>query len=168
MNCETFERWLDDGCPEAAGSSARAHASACARCAAALGSAREIDATLARYRALAPGEFTDQVMKPFEPLVEKLNAEMVKRLVEDDSSVPVLRGGFYYYSRQAKGLQYPVYCRRSGSLRAKEQVILDVNQLACGKKYMRVGDFEVSPDNKLAAFSTDTEGDEVFKISVKD
>lgn len=63
MNCETFERWLDDGCPEAAGSSARAHASACARCAAALGSAREIDATLARYRALAPGEFTDQVMK---------------------------------------------------------------------------------------------------------
>ena len=116
----------------------------------------------------AENRFTEKVMKPYEALVDRLNGEMVKRLVEDDSTVPVMRGGFLYYSRQSKGLQYPVYCRKAGTPRSRQQVILDVNELARGKKYMRVGDFEVSPDSKLAAFSTDTKGDEVFTIRVKD
>ena len=116
----------------------------------------------------AENRFSEQVMKPYDALVEKLNAEMVERLQEDDSTVPIERTGFFYYTKQSKGLQYPVYCRKAGSLNADEQVLLDVNQLALGKKYMRVGDFEVSPDNRLAAFSTDTKGDEVFTIRVKD
>ncbi len=62
MNCATFERWLDDGMPEAAAREARAHAAGCARCAAALAAAEAIEAGLARAAFPAPATLTDAVM----------------------------------------------------------------------------------------------------------
>jgi len=49
--------------PDAAGAEARAHAASCPRCAAALATARALDAALARYAATAPAGFTARVME---------------------------------------------------------------------------------------------------------
>ena len=117
---------------------------------------------------IAENEYTAHFMKPFEGLVEKLNREMVGRLYEDDQSAPVRIGSNYYYSKHKKGLQYEIYCRRLGGMQANEHVVLDVNELARGKKYMRVGDFEISPDQRFLAYSSDTKGDELFTIRIKD
>ena len=56
-----------------------------------------------------------------------LYAEMLARIKEDDQTVPYRRRGFFYYSRTEKGKQYPIYCRKAGSLDAPEQVMLDLN-----------------------------------------
>lgn len=63
MTCSEFARWLDDGLPEGtAAIAARAHAAACARCAAALAAARELDRLLDAPVTSAPAGLTGSVM----------------------------------------------------------------------------------------------------------
>jgi oligopeptidase B len=82
--------------------------------------------------------------------------------------VPYRDRGFFYYSRTEEGKQYPVNCRKRGSLDAAEEIILDVNQLAAGKKFMSVGGMAVSPDGNLLAYSTDETGFRHYTLRVKD
>ncbi len=62
-DCAGFERWLDEGTPPDGAVEARAHADACARCAAALAMARELDDALARAAVRAPAGFAARVME---------------------------------------------------------------------------------------------------------
>lgn len=112
-------------------------------------------------------DYTNAVMKPTEAFQEKLYQEMLGRIKQTDLSVPYRLGGYFYYTRTEEGKQYPIYCRRKGSLEAPEQVILDVNQLAEGEKFMSVGQFRVSDDGKLLAFSTDNTGFRQYTLRVK-
>lgn len=66
MSCEAFQRWLDGGRPGTGEAPARLHAAACARCAAALRIAVEIDAELERFAVRAPATFTARVMARVE------------------------------------------------------------------------------------------------------
>jgi len=116
----------------------------------------------------AENAYAASAMRHTERLQEKLYKEMKARIKETDLSVPVRDGEYYYYTRTEEGKQYPIHARKKGSLEAAEEIILDQNELAAGKKYFRVGAFEVSPDHKLLAFSTDVSGDEVYTLYVKD
>ncbi|HYM10675.1 MAG TPA: S9 family peptidase [Bryobacterales bacterium] len=113
-------------------------------------------------------KYTAAVMKHTEPLQEKLYKEMLGRIQETDLSVPEKIDEYYYYSRTQEGQQYPIYCRKKGSLEAEEKVLLDQNALAAGHKYFRVGAIRPSPDHRLLAYSTDTSGSEVYTLFVKD
>ncbi|RMG20492.1 MAG: S9 family peptidase, partial [Methanobacteriota archaeon] len=53
-------------------------------------------------------------------------------------------------------------------LEAPEEIILDENVLAEGKKYFRIGVQRISPNHRLLAFSVDTTGGESFTLYVKD
>ncbi len=116
----------------------------------------------------AENAYTDAMMKHTEPLQAKLFEEMKGRIKETDESVPVKDGEYYYYSRTFEGKQYPVHCRKHGSLDAPEQIILDENRLAAGHEYFRIGVLEVSPDHNLLAYSSDLEGDEIYTLRIKD
>ncbi|MCC6862015.1 MAG: S9 family peptidase [Bryobacterales bacterium] len=118
-----------------------------------------LEAENAYYRAM---------MKPAESLREQLFQEIVGRIKQTDLSVPTREDDFYYYSRTVEGRNYPILCRKRGSLEAPEEVMLDLNQLAEGQKYFRLGISEVSPDHRLLAYSVDNAGDEVYTIQVKD
>src|SRR5258706_1449602 len=107
------------------------------------------------------------MMKHTDALQSKLYSEMLGRIKQTDLSVPVKRDNFYYYTRTEEGKQYSIYCRKKGSLDAKEEILLDGNALAEGKKYFRVGNFAVSPSHKLLAYSVDFAGDETYTIRVK-
>ncbi len=74
----------------------------------------------------------------------------------------------YYYTRTIEGKNYPVHCRKKGSLEAVEEILLDVNALAEGKKYCHVFAVRPSPDHKLLAFAEDYEGDETYTLRIKD
>ncbi len=87
---------------------------------------------------------TEAVMKPSAAFQEKLYKEMVGHIKETDSSVPYRWGDYFYYTRTEQGKQYPTYCRKLGSLDAKEEVILDQNELAKGLKFFNIGAFVVS------------------------
>jgi oligopeptidase B len=121
----------------------------------------------------AENAYTAAVMRPTEPLQERLFAEMRGRIKETDLSVPERIDGWLYYHRTEAGAQYPIYCRRpalriSVDDETAEEVLLDLNPLASGHEYFRLGGFEVSPDHRRLAYSVDTSGAEAFTLYVKD
>ena len=117
----------------------------------------------------AENAYTDALMASTKPLQETLYEEMVARIQEDDTSVPVRRGEWEYFARTYRGLQYPVYFRRPvGSAdEAAEETLLDPNVLAHGG-YLRVGVLAASPDHSRLAYSLDRDGSELFTLHVKD
>jgi oligopeptidase B len=116
----------------------------------------------------AENTYSDQVMKGTEEFQKALYDEMLARIKETDVNVPYREGQYFYYSRTEKGKQYPIYCRKTGSLDAPEEITLDVNQLAEGQKFMSIGAYSVSPDGNLLAYSTDNTGFREYKLFIKD
>ena len=117
----------------------------------------------------AENAYCDTVMQSTLPLQEKLFAEMKGRIKETDETVPQLDNGYYYYSRTEEGKQYRIYCRKMGSISAAEEVIFDVNKLAEGKPAFIFAGYDVSNDNKMAAFvSNETGSFADFTLKVKD
>jgi oligopeptidase B len=116
----------------------------------------------------AENRYTNSVMRHTEPLQELLYQELRGRIKEADLSVPAPQDGWLYYSRTETGEQYPIYCRRRDAAGAEEEILLDLNRLAAGHAYFRMGAFEVSPDHRLLAYSVDITGAEAFTVFLKD
>ncbi|MPZ18689.1 MAG: prolyl oligopeptidase family serine peptidase [Luteitalea sp.] len=116
----------------------------------------------------AENAYTDTVMKPLEGVRETLYAEMVARIKETDLSVPYREGDYWYYTRTEQGKQYPILCRKQGSVDGGEEIYLDVNELAVGEKFMALGAVAVSDDGNLVAYATDNTGFRDYRLHVKD
>lgn len=112
--------------------------------------------------------YTEAVTAGLKPFEAALYKEMLGRIKQTDLSVPERRGGYYYYTRTEEGKQYPINCRKKGSLDAKEQVLLDLNELGRGKKFVGLGAFVVSDDQNLLAYTIDYVGYRQFTLHVKD
>ena len=112
--------------------------------------------------------YTATGMRHTEALQSKLYGEMLGRLKETDLTVPFLNKGYWYYSRTERGKSYPILCRKRGSLDAKEEIYLDENALAEGKKFFSLGGLEISPDSKRVAYLEDTTALRVYTLYVKD
>ena len=116
----------------------------------------------------AENRHTEAAMKPLEGFRDTLYKEILGRIKETDESVPYRRNGYWYYQREVEGLQYPIYCRRKGTMKAREEVILDMNELARGHKYTSVGLMDVSPDSGKLAYTVDFTGYRQYTLHVKD
>ncbi len=116
----------------------------------------------------AENEYTAAMTAHIGELTETVYQEMVGRIKETDLSVPYLDNGFFYYSRTEEGKQYPIFCRKEGSLDAEEIVLLDQNELAKEHDYFEIWAKNVSPDNRLLAYSVDSTGSETFTLYIKD
>ncbi len=116
----------------------------------------------------AENAYTAAVMKPAEALEQSLYKELLGHVKETDLSVPYKEGGWLYYSRTEEGKQYPILCRKKGSLDAPEEITVDVNELAKGEKFMALGAYRVSDDGNLLAYSTDNTGFRQYTLHVKD
>ncbi len=116
----------------------------------------------------AENAFTDEYMKPLEAFREGLYKEMLARIKETDESVPYRKRGYWYYTREVEGKQYPIYCRRKGTMEAPEEVILDVNLLAEGRKFTQVSALEVSQDGNMLAYTVDFTGFRQYTVHFKD
>jgi len=116
----------------------------------------------------AENVYTDAVMKPTESFQKKLYDEMLGRIKETDVEVPYKEGDYFYYVRTEAGKQYPIRCRRKGSMDAPEEVVLDQNELAKGQTFMSVAAYKVSPDGNLLAYSFDNTGFRQYTLAVKD
>ena len=116
----------------------------------------------------AENSYTEAAMKHTAALQEKLYKEMVGHIKETDENVPYRQGDYFYYSRTVKGMQYPIYARKRGSTEAKEEITLDMNEMAKGLKYLGLGAYAVSDDGNYLAYSTDTTGYRQYKLQIKD
>lgn len=115
----------------------------------------------------AENAYTQHAMAHTKPLQETLFNELKGRIKEDDSTVPYFLDGYYYYTRYEKGKEYPIHCRKFGSLEAEEQILLEVNELAKGYSYYSVGGLSVSSNNNFLGFSEDTLSRRIYTIRFK-
>ncbi len=112
-------------------------------------------------------DYTNQELKETEQLQDKLYKEMVGRVKQNDESVPYFKNKYWYYTRYEEGQEYPIYCRKEGSLEATEEIILDVNKEAEGYDYYSARGLAISPDNKILAFNEDTLSRRIYAIRFK-
>jgi oligopeptidase B len=136
---------------------------------------RERDDPTVQAYLEAENAWTEAAMAHTEDLQERLFEEIKARIRETDLSVPVRKGPWWYYTRTEEGQQYPIHCRtpaREGELEpaedAVEQVMLDQNVAAGTSEYFAVGNFALTKDGRLLAWSSDTSGDEVYTMRFRD
>jgi oligopeptidase B len=115
----------------------------------------------------AENAYAASVMAPFQKLEDSLYREMLGRIKQTDISAPFLQRGYWLYHRTEEGKQYPIFCRKKGTIDAPEEIVLDVNQLAQGRKFMAVHSFEYSDDNAMLAYSTDVDGHRDYDFHLK-
>jgi oligopeptidase B len=115
----------------------------------------------------AENAYTDAVLRPTEELQEKLYQEMLGRILQTDLSVPYRLRGYRYFTRTEEGKQYPRHCRMRDAEGADEELLLDLNVLAEGHSFLGLGLADVSDDNLLLAYSTDTTGFRQYTLEVK-
>ncbi|MFN8017628.1 MAG: S9 family peptidase [Acidimicrobiales bacterium] len=100
--------------------------------------------------------------------------EIKRRTLEDDRSVPVRDGAWWYHQRTEEGKPYPIHCRRPDDgtgttwVDGPEQVVLDPNELAAEGEYLGIGVLDVSPDGCWLAYAIDHEGDERHELRFRD
>jgi len=115
----------------------------------------------------AENAYYDDVTAYSKNFEEKLFEEMKGRIKEDDASVPYKNNGYYYITRYEKGMQYPIYSRKRETLDTEEQILFNVNDMAKEYDYYQLGGLNVSPDNKLAVFATDTVSRRQYFLRIK-
>jgi len=116
----------------------------------------------------AENAYADAVMAPTKPVQEVLYKEIVGRIKQDDSTVPYLDNGYWYYTRFETGGNYPIVARKKGSLDAAEEVILNQPEMARGANFFQIAGRQVSPDNRLLAYAEDKVGRRQYVLKVKD
>lgn len=116
----------------------------------------------------AENGYFEAAMAPHRGLVETLFEEMKGRIKEDDSSVPVRDGDYFYWWAFVPGAQYRRWFRKPAKGGGEDQLIFDENAEAEGKAYFQLGALEVSPDGRLGATLIDDEGSERYKLRIRD
>jgi oligopeptidase B len=116
----------------------------------------------------AENAYTEAMTKDIQPFSDALYTEMLGRIKQTDLSVPTRRGDYYYYARTEEGKQYPIQCRRKGSMNGAEEVVLDGNELAKGHTFLGLGAFQISDDGNLLAYTTDVTGFRQYSLHVND
>ena len=116
----------------------------------------------------AENAYTEAMTKELKPFSDALYKEMLGRIKQTDLSVPARRGPYLYYSRTEEGKQYPIQCRRKGTMEAPEEVLLDLNELGKDKKFVSLGSFAISDDHNLLAYTIDYVGFRQYALHVKD
>lgn len=115
----------------------------------------------------AENRYLDTMTSHTKDLREKLYQEMKGRIKEKDESVPYKDGDYYYYTRYEAGFDYPIYCRKKGSLESPEEIIANGNELGKNQGYFNL--FVVnSPQHNIMAICTDTVGRRFYTIRFKD
>ncbi len=115
----------------------------------------------------AENQYADMVMAHQKTLEESLFEEIKGRFKQTDLSVPYKLDDYFYYTRYEEGKEYAIYCRRRGTLDAKEEVMLDVNVLAQGHEYFAIGGLSISFGQNLLAYAFDDQGRRIYTIHFK-
>ena len=115
----------------------------------------------------AENTYTDATLALTQTVQNELYEELIGRIKQNDASVPVLRHGWWYYTRYEPGREYPVYARRWHAMSAPEHVMLDGNALAAGKAFFQIGSRAVSPNGHLLAYAEDDVGRRQYTLRIK-
>mgnify|MGYP001450087374 FL=1 len=113
-------------------------------------------------------EYTDFQMKSTKDFQKNLFNELKSRVKEEDETVPYLYNEYYYWRKFEKGFEHPIYLRKSKKIDSKEEVLIDVNEMSKAYDFFNIGDYDISEDNNLMAYSYDTLSRRIYDIRIKD
>lgn len=116
----------------------------------------------------AENDYLKTKLQHTEALQKKIYDEIVGRIKQTDESVPYKDNGYWYYTRYEQGQEYPIYCRKKGTLEAPEEILLNVNDMAKGHDYYSIVGLRVSEDNNFLAYGEDSVSRRRYTIYVKD
>jgi oligopeptidase B len=116
----------------------------------------------------AENDYLRAELRKTEGLQKKIYNEIIGRIKQTDESVPYKDNGYWYYTRYEEGQEYPIYCRKKGSLEAPEEILLNVNEMAKGHDYYSITGLSVSEDNTLLAYAEDSVSRRRYTVYVKD
>ncbi|WP_062266388.1 S9 family peptidase [Endozoicomonas arenosclerae] len=116
----------------------------------------------------AENAYKDELMKSYKDVEETLYGEVLSRIKEDDESWPVKQGDYFYYSREEKGKDYPILCRKKGSREAAEDIYFDINKEAEGKELYIFGASGTNLNQTHFAYSFNLTGSMEKTIRVRD
>jgi oligopeptidase B len=116
----------------------------------------------------AENDYLKAELSKTEGLQKKIYNEIIGRIKQTDESVPYKDNGYWYYTRYEEGQEYPIYCRKKGSLEAPEEILLNVNEMAKGHDYYSITGLSVSEDNTLLAYAEDSVSRRRYTVYVKD
>ncbi len=111
--------------------------------------------------------YTKNILAPTEKLQEELFTEMKSRIKEDDQSVPYFKNGYYYQTKYTEGGEYPIYTRAKSKDFSDVEILIDGNEMAKDYEYFDIANLEMSPDNNMLAFATDTVSRRLYNIQFK-
>ena len=111
--------------------------------------------------------YTRNVLRKTEDLQKLLFDEIVGRIVQDDSTVPYRKKNYEYYRRYRKGESYPLSCRKRVGT-DKEEIMFNVPDMAREHDFYNHRTGQLSSNEKLIAFSTDTRGRRIYTLRFKD
>jgi len=114
----------------------------------------------------AENAYADAMLAHIKPLETKVYNEIIGRLQQDDSTVPYLMNGYWYFRRFETGKEYPIYSRRADAPNASEEVLLNANELSKGHDFFEIGEIAISPNSKLMAWAEDTVGRRQYVVKV--
>ena len=89
--------------------------------------------------------------------------ELKSMIPDEEETLRVKDGSFYYYSRIKASEQYSTYYRNSSN----EEILLDVNKEAEGKEFYNVAGLNISPDEKLLLYGEDLNGRREYTLRIK-
>lgn len=116
----------------------------------------------------AENDYLKTNLKHTEGLQKKVYDEIIGRIKQTDESVPYKDNGYWYYTRFEQGAEYPIYCRKKGTLQGIEEILLNVNDMAKGHSYYSITGLSVSEDNNLLAYAEDSVSRRRYTVYVKD
>ena len=115
----------------------------------------------------AENDYTNKATSHLDGFKDKLFEEIKGRIKQTDMSVPYKDNGYYYVTRYEEGKEYPIYSRKKESLEAKEEILLNVNEMAEAFDFYNIGGRTISPDNKIIAYGEDTLSRRIYTLKFK-
>jgi oligopeptidase B len=126
--------------------------------------------------------YYDAASEPLRAEAERLFGQMVARVAPAERSVAHRSERFAFFTRTPEGAEYGQLCRvpldaaSSGPAWRRDlvldgpnvEVMLDPATRTMGSSYLELGLTLVSPDENVLAYSVDTTGDEVYRLSFLD
>ena len=116
----------------------------------------------------AENAYAERWLEPHRATIDAIFDEIRSRVQETDAAVPVRKGDWWYTARTVEGLDYPIHCRGRSADTAGDHALLDENAEATGYEFFSLGGFDVSPDQRLVAWSADVDGGEEFTLRIRD
>ena len=124
--------------------------------------------------------YTESSTAHLADLRENIFQEIKGRTRETDMSVPGRKGDWWYYRRIEEGQNYSRLCRVpltspddwnppeiESIEHEQEQVLLDSNLEADEHAFFQLGSTALSHDHNLLAWTVDTEGDERYRLNIR-